>query len=217
MSSSRRRERRVDHRDAHAVQAARDLVALAAELPAGVQHREHDLGRRLVGILGVGVDRDPAAVVDHPAAAVGQQGDVDGGRVPGQRLVDRVVHDLVDEVVEARGTGRADVHTGPLTDRLKTLENGDVLGRVRHASTPSSGLGRKPLVSVLAHPVPARERPGERGCLRYSTVYQNRSGRNAVPGPRTRAVYALFTTVRNDVTMPGPQHSAARSTSCCSA
>ena len=130
---------RVDDRHADAVQAAGDLVALAAELAARVQHREHDLGRGLVGVLGVRVDRDPAAVVDDPAAAVGQQRDVDPRRVARERLVDRVVDDLVDEVVETRRTGRTDVHTGPLTDRLKPLENGDVLGRVRHASTPSVG------------------------------------------------------------------------------
>ena len=34
---------RVDDRDADAVQAAGDLVAAAAELAAGVQHRQHDL------------------------------------------------------------------------------------------------------------------------------------------------------------------------------
>ena len=141
----------VDDRDAHAVEAARDLVALAAELAAGVQHREHDLGRRLVGVLGVRVDRDPAAVVDDPAAAVGQQRDVDPVRVAREGLVDGVVHNLVDEVVEARRTGRTDVHTGPFPDRLETLENGDVLGRVRHASTPSAGPDGT-LVSVLRTP-----------------------------------------------------------------
>ena len=39
---------RVDDRDADTVQAAGDLVALAAELAAGVQHGENDLGRRLL-------------------------------------------------------------------------------------------------------------------------------------------------------------------------
>ena len=142
---------RVDDRDADAVQAAGDLVALAAELAAGVEHREHDLGRGLVGILGVRVDRDAPAVVDDPAAAVGEQGDVDPVRVAREGLVDGVVDDLVDEVMEARRTGRTDVHTGPFTDRLKTLENGDVLGRVRHASTPSAGSDGT-LVSVLRTP-----------------------------------------------------------------
>ena len=68
ISSSRRARERVHDRHADAVQAAGDLVALAAELAAGVEHREHDLGRRLVGVLGVRVDRDAAAVVDRPGS-----------------------------------------------------------------------------------------------------------------------------------------------------
>src|SRR5437763_1061145 len=43
---------RVDDRDADAVQAARDLVAATlAELPAGVQHGEHNLDRGLLLFL----------------------------------------------------------------------------------------------------------------------------------------------------------------------
>ena len=72
----------VDDRDADTVQAARDLVALAAELAAGVQRGQHDLGRRLLGVLGVRSDRDPRPVVDDPDAAVGQQRDVDPGGRP---------------------------------------------------------------------------------------------------------------------------------------
>ena len=45
-------------------------------------------------------------------------------------LVDRVVHDLVDEVVEAALPGRADVHAGPLAHRFESLEDRDVLGAV---------------------------------------------------------------------------------------
>src|SRR5205085_4735015 len=53
----------VDDRDADAVEAAGDLVALAAELAAGVKGREHDLGRRDARVLGVLVDGDAPAVV----------------------------------------------------------------------------------------------------------------------------------------------------------
>ena len=45
--------------------------------------------------------------------------------VPGQGLVDGVVHNLVDEVVETTLSGRADVHTRALANRLKPFENGD--------------------------------------------------------------------------------------------
>ena len=116
----------VDDRDAHAVQAARDLVALAAELAAGVERGQDDLGRRDLGVLRVRTDRDACAVVDHPDPAVGQDGDVDPGGAPGHGLVDRVVHDLPHQVVQARRSGRADVHARALPDRLEALEDGDV-------------------------------------------------------------------------------------------
>ncbi len=53
--------------------------------------------------------------------------DVDGRAVAGQRLVDGVVDDLVDEVVQAAHARRPDVHAGSLAHRLEPLENGDVL------------------------------------------------------------------------------------------
>jgi hypothetical protein len=56
--------------------------------------------------------------------------DPDGVAIAGQRLVDRVVDDFVDEVVEATLAGRADVHAGPLADRFEALENRDVGGGV---------------------------------------------------------------------------------------
>ena len=110
--------------DADAVQAAGDLVAAAAELAAGVQHGQHHLDRRL--LLGrARVDRDAAAVVDHRTPAVGLEGDVDAVAVAGQRLVDRVVDDLLDQVVQAAVTGRADVHARALADRFEALEDLD--------------------------------------------------------------------------------------------
>jgi hypothetical protein len=111
----------VHHRHADAVQAAGHRVGLAVELAARVQRGHHDLNRRAV-LNRVLIDRDTAAVVLHPDAAVGQQRDLDGVAVAGQRLVDGVVHDLVDEVMQSSRTGRADVHSRALADGLKTLE-----------------------------------------------------------------------------------------------
>ena len=56
--------------------------------------------------------------------------DRDRVAVAGQRLVHRVVHDLVDEVVQAADPGRADVHAGTLANGLEALEDRDVLGVV---------------------------------------------------------------------------------------
>ena len=121
---------RVHDRGAHTVQAPGDLVARAAELPARVQHRVHDLCGGQVGVLGVWLGGDPAPVVLDAAAAVLQQGDVDAGAVPGHRLVHGVVHDLADEVVQARRAGRADVHARADPDRIQPLEHRDVAGPV---------------------------------------------------------------------------------------
>ena len=114
------------------MQSAGDLVALAAELAAGVQHGEHDLGRALALVRTgrVRIDRDAASVVVDAAAAVGEQRDPDPCREAGHRLVDGVVDDLPDEVMEAGETGRADVHPGALADGVETLQNLDVLGPV---------------------------------------------------------------------------------------
>ena len=117
---------RVDDGAADAVQAAGDRVAAAAELAAGVQDRQHDLDGRLL-LDRVDVDRDAAAVVDDAQAAVGEDRDLDVVAVPGERLVDRVVDDLVDEVVQTARTGRADVHSGTLANRFESFENLDVV------------------------------------------------------------------------------------------
>ena len=143
-STTRRSRQGVDDRHADAVEAAGDLVAVAAELAAAVQLGEGDLDAGHL-VLAVDVGRDAAAVVDDLAAAVGQQGDVDAGGVAGHGLVDGVVDDLPDEVVEAGRAGAADVHAGPLPDRFEALEDLHVLGPVGATSlrqdAPFPGVG----------------------------------------------------------------------------
>ena len=122
---------RVHDRDADAVEAARDLVALLVELPAGVEARQHHLGRG--PLLGrVHVHRDAAAVVHHRDRAVVVDGDDGSAAEAGERLVDRVVDDLVDQVVQAVGTGGPDVHRRPLPDRLEAFEHLDGTRVVAH-------------------------------------------------------------------------------------
>jgi hypothetical protein len=81
-------------------------------------------------VNGVDVGGDAPAVVDHPAAAVGQEDDVDAIAHARHGLVDRVVDDFPDTVVQARRTGRADVHTGALADWIQALQDLHVLGPV---------------------------------------------------------------------------------------
>src|SRR5690606_4485786 len=89
----------IDHRGTDTVQTTGNLVATLTELAAGVEDGQHQGdGRDLLDRMLL--DRDAAAVVDDPQTAVGQDRDIDGVAVAGHRLVDRIVHDLVDQVVQ---------------------------------------------------------------------------------------------------------------------
>ena len=120
------RGQRVDDRSADAVQAAGNLIAAAAELAARVQNRIDDRDGRQAGLL-LHADWDAAAVVPHINDVARQDLDVDAVAVAGKRLVDRVVDDLIDEVVQAARPRGADVHARALPDGLQTLENLDLV------------------------------------------------------------------------------------------
>jgi hypothetical protein len=91
--------------------------------------RPPDLERRLALGL-VHRDGDASTVVDASHAAVGEERHRDRVAVPGERLVDRVVDDLIDEVMQTAGTRGSDVHSGALAHRLETLENLNGIGAV---------------------------------------------------------------------------------------
>ena len=134
----------------HAMQTARNLVAGSTEFAARVEHSEHDLGRAHALHLRIGmfVDRNASAVVDDFATPIGQQRDVNTRGVSGHCFINRVVDDLVDQMVQARWTGRTDIHAGSFAHRLETLEDRDVFcavlfGGFRHAlGFPLPGLRR---------------------------------------------------------------------------
>ena len=117
----------VDHGGAHAVEAAGDLVAAAAELAAGVEDGVNDLQSGLAG-LGLDVHGDAAAVVHHGDGVALVDGDLDLRAVACQGLIDGVVHDLVHQMVETGGGGGANVHTGTLPDSFQSLQDLDLGG-----------------------------------------------------------------------------------------
>ena len=77
------------------------------------------------------IDRDRVVEVDR---------DVDLGAVAGQRFVDRVVDDFVDEVMQAGRSGRPDVHGRALADGLEAFEDLDACLR-RSRRVPSECRG----------------------------------------------------------------------------
>ena len=90
-----------------------------------MKDRQNDLDRGDL-LFRVLVDGDTAAVVDDRDGIVFMDGHVDLRAVAGQSLVDRVVDDLVDQMMQTARTGGTDVHTGALADRFEALEHLDV-------------------------------------------------------------------------------------------
>src|SRR6266545_1049872 len=152
---------RVDHRDPDAVQAARHLVGGVLELAAGVEHRQHHLGRRLARLL-VRVHRDPAPVVADRARAVRVEDDLDAVAVAAHGLVHGVVHRLVDEMMKSVRARVPDVHGRALADGLEPLEYLDVargIGFAAHAippiPAPMDSATTPPFTSHNAPPFPS--------------------------------------------------------------
>ena len=116
---------RVDNARADAVQTAGDLVASAAELAACVQHGVDDLERGTAR-LRLNVDRNAAAVIHNGDGVALVDRHLDLCAVARERLVDGVIHNFVNEVVQAAHRRRADVHARALAHRLQSFEHLDL-------------------------------------------------------------------------------------------
>jgi hypothetical protein len=121
---------RVHDRDADAVQATGNLVGILVEFPAGMQLGHDDFGCRYAFTF-VNVGRDAAPVVPHRAGTIGIERYLDFSGKSGKRLVDGIVHHLVDHMVEAGAViGITDIHAGPLAHGIESFEDLDGLGAI---------------------------------------------------------------------------------------
>ena len=115
----------VDDRDADAVQTAGDLVGRVIELTAGVEDGHDDFGGGAT-LLRMDIHRYSTAVIGHGDRLIGMDCDGDLRAITGQRFVDGVVDDLEHHVVQTGPVvGVADVHSGPFSDGVETLQNFD--------------------------------------------------------------------------------------------
>src|ERR1700733_10492388 len=108
-----------------------DLVARSTELPARVQHSEHDLRGRLARILREGPGGNPPTVVDDATTTISEERDVDTSAETLHRLVNRVVHHLPDEVMKPGSRSGTDEHPRAHANRFESLEDRDVFSLVR--------------------------------------------------------------------------------------
>ncbi len=114
---------RVHNRHADAVQTTGNLVGILVELAAGVKLGHDDLGCRNAFFL-MDIGRDAAAIVGHGAGPVRVESDGHKRGMSCQRFVDRIVHDLVDHMMQAGAVIRvADIHAGALANGIQTFQN----------------------------------------------------------------------------------------------
>ena len=73
--------------------------------------------------ISLNVHGDAAAVIGDLDDVVLEDFDLDVVAVAGQCFVDGVVHDLVDQMVQAALAGGADIHAGTLADSFQTLQD----------------------------------------------------------------------------------------------
>ena len=116
----------IHNRCSDTVEAAGYLVSAAAKLSAGMKHREDNLHSRLAG-LRIDPDRDAAPVIRYRDRIIRMDDDADMRAVAGKRLIDRIVHNLIDEVMQASRRSRTDVHARSLPDRLKPFQDLDLV------------------------------------------------------------------------------------------
>src|SRR6202522_977106 len=116
--------KRVDGRDADAVQATGNFVGVAIEFSAGVQDGHDDFGGGLF-FGGMHVHGNAAAVVNYGDAVVFVHGDVDLVAESGHGFVHGIVGDFPDQVMQSHFTGGTDVHRGAFADGFDAAENFD--------------------------------------------------------------------------------------------
>src|SRR5260370_22682369 len=119
------------------------------------------------------IDGNATAVVDDRNRTVDVDRGVDLIAESCQRLVDRVVDYFVDQMMQAGGSRRPDIHGGALTDGVEPFENFDFIGGVvvpaQSGRRGGSGVGRRISLSVVARHL-RRDRPIRRGSLSLRSV-----------------------------------------------
>ena len=113
------------------MQTAGHLISAAAELTAGMQHCKYDSGSRdTLGMVYCG--RNAASVIYNADNVIRKYRYVDLSAVTCESLVNRVINDLINQMMQTALARGADVHARALSYSLKTLQDLYVVSAVTH-------------------------------------------------------------------------------------
>ena len=113
----------IDNRGTHTVETAAGLVYRIVEFASCVQSREYQTLRGYA--LGVHVHGNTTAIVRHSTGSVLLQIYTDFRTEARQMFVHGIVHNLIDQMVQALAGHAANIHAGPFTYRLQSFQNGN--------------------------------------------------------------------------------------------
>ncbi|CCY02905.1 uncharacterized protein BN812_00459 [Prevotella sp. CAG:924] len=111
----------------HTVQTTADLVGAFIKLTSGMEHRHHHFKGRLVQLRML-IYRDTATIILHRHRTVHIECHLNVVAITGHGLIDRVVHRLIDKMVQAFLANIAYIHSRALTHGLQALEHLNIRG-----------------------------------------------------------------------------------------
>ena len=91
-----------------------------------MQDGEYHLNRRNARLM-IDSHGNAAAIVRYRHGIIRIDDHLNGITVAGQGLVNRIVHDLINQMVKASAGGRSDVHARPFPNSLQALQNLDLV------------------------------------------------------------------------------------------
>ena len=106
----------------YTVQTTRYFITVLIEFTAGVQHRQHDFESRLALLL-VHIGGDTSTVILYGDRVVLVDGYLDVGAITRQSLVDRVIDNLINQVVQTLFAHITNIHCGSFAYCFKTFQH----------------------------------------------------------------------------------------------
>ena len=110
------------------MKASAGLVSRIVEFSAGMKGRKYQPGRGHAFL--VHSHRNTTAVIVHCGRAVRLQRYLDPVTVTGQMFIHRVIHDLIDQMVQSFSGNAADIHARAFSHRLQAFQDRDAAGVV---------------------------------------------------------------------------------------
>lgn len=110
------------NRSTNTVQTAGDLVSAAAEFTACMQNGKDNCYSRNAQ-LWLNANWNASSIILNTDNISRQKVDQNLGTVSCQNLIDRVVHDLIDQMMKTLWAGGTDIHTRTLAYCVQTFQN----------------------------------------------------------------------------------------------